>query len=186
MVFVPFAYERNVCPFLFAFMARGIECGCEMFDKATCRDDKDGGCGDSGLRYRPCQCFVGKVFDQAEDFSCCRVEEGLESFEARDVEYPKGKCEDFWDDKRIENAEFPVRGHEKWHNAFVRVRSLDCRRLLCVFVSGVAAISKPSSFADALGGRKVSFFGWPVSLVRCKLWIASFKMDSGRAAIGLP
>ena len=31
---------------------------------------------------------LGKCFYQAEDFSCSRVEEGLESFEGRDVEYP--------------------------------------------------------------------------------------------------
>ena len=81
-----------------------------MFDETSCGDDEDGRCGQSGLRCRSCQGFIGKVFDQAEDFSGCRIVEGLESFEGRDVEYPKGKCEDFWDDECFENAEFPVRG----------------------------------------------------------------------------
>ena len=76
--------------------------------------------------------------------------------------------------------------NEKWLRAFVRVRSSDSSRTLCGLVSMVTAISRPRSLADALGGRKVSVCGWPVSSVRCRLWIASFKIDNGLAVIGFP
>ena len=141
-------------PFSVTFMVSGIKCGREVFDKTSCGNDEDGRCGESGLRCWSCQGFIGKVFDQAEDFSGCRIEVAWKVLRDGTSNTPRGSVKIFGMMSVLRMRSFLSEDNEHWLKAFVRVRSSDRSRPLCVLVSRVNAISMPRSFADALGGGK--------------------------------